>query len=76
MMEEESSDMLPLFDLCLPTKQNPRSPQIQRSGFAAAAVAARGRPEGSKLQRQTSSQQANQQPRSDSSHGGSILLLL
>ncbi|KAK0148792.1 hypothetical protein N1851_010874 [Merluccius polli] len=30
------------FDLCLPRKQAPRPPQPARSGFAAAAVAARG----------------------------------
>lgn len=36
------------FNLCLPRKQNSCPPQTQRSGFAAAAAAARGRPGGSK----------------------------
>ena len=38
------------FDLCLPRKEAPRPPQPARSGFAAAAVAARGKQASESLQ--------------------------
>lgn len=44
------------FDLYLPRKQTPRLPQSQRTGFAAAAAAARGRQVAARVQRQAAGQ--------------------
>ncbi|XP_077937474.1 uncharacterized protein LOC144383541 [Gasterosteus aculeatus] len=49
------------FDLCLPRKHIPRTPQVPRAGFAAAAV--RGARGGARPHRQAASQQTVQQPR-------------
>ena len=58
------------FDLCLPRKQSPRPPQPARSGFAAAAAAARGKQGGNRPQKayrpaHAAGPQADQQPRSE-----------
>ncbi|XP_077961988.1 uncharacterized protein LOC144410249 [Gasterosteus aculeatus] len=49
------------FDPCLPRKRIPRTPQVPRAGFAAAAV--RGARGGARPHRQAASQQTVQQPR-------------
>ena len=55
------------FDLCLPRKHIPRTPQVPRAGFAATAATARGRQGGARPHRQAASQQTNQQPRAENS---------
>ncbi|XP_075959924.1 LOW QUALITY PROTEIN: uncharacterized protein LOC142963104 [Anarhichas minor] len=53
------------FDLCLPRRHIPRTPQTQRAGSAATATATRWRQEGARPYRQAAGQQTKQQPRSD-----------